>query len=750
MLNAQAPIVRDIVLVGCGHAHVAVLRGFGMHRMPGVRLTLVTRETHTPYSGMLPGHIAGHYSFDDMHIDAGPLCRFAGARLIAAEAHGVDFAARQVHLKGRPPVAFDILSLDIGSVPNTASVRGAAEHALPVKPIDRFLPRFEALRARVLEREGRSRIVVVGGGAGGVELLLSVRHRLRADFAVAERSGGDLVFRLVTASEELLPGFNARTREYFRELFAYRGVAVDAGRAVEEARADRLILAGGDEIEADEILWVTEAVPAPWLGETGIDLDERGFVRVDRTLRSTSHPFVFAAGDVASVNGARLPKSGVWAVRQGRPLADNLRAAARDSALTPYRPQKRALALVSTGDRRAVAARGDWFAQGPWVWRWKDWIDRRFMKRFSDLPEMPQGRVTLAPGLSDPYADAAPAMRCGGCAAKIGADVLSRVMAKLAPLSHPDIVIGLGAPDDGAVMRAAPDKLQIHSVDFLRAFTDDPYVFGRIAANHALGDLFAMGAAPRSALAIVTLPHGPESKIEHELTQLMTGAVETLNEAGAALIGGHTAEGAELGLGFAVTGDAHEAELTPKGGAAPGDALILTKAIGTGALLAADARGEAKSRWVQAALEGMAQSSRDAGAILRAHGARAMTDVTGFGYAGHLIELLKASGVDAEISLSAMPLLSGAEEIARRGIVSSLHGQNVKAARALDAESALRSSARFPLLFDPQTAGGLLASVPHPRAEECLAALRAAGYADAAIVGRVVPRDSDAPRVRVV
>src|SRR5919109_2948888 len=178
MQSSQTPVLKDVVLVGAGHSHVRVLRMFGMDPMPGVRLTLITRQVHTPYSGMLPGLIAGHYSYDTSHIDTGPLCRFASARLYHAEVVGLDLAGKQVVCRGRPPVPYDVLSINIGSTPSAREVPGAVDRAIPVKPIDGFLARFKAARGRILARGGRARIGVVGAGAGGVELVLALHYRL--------------------------------------------------------------------------------------------------------------------------------------------------------------------------------------------------------------------------------------------------------------------------------------------------------------------------------------------------------------------------------------------------------------------------------------------------------------------------------------------------------------------------------------------------------------------------------------------
>ncbi len=543
MKAPDIPIVKDVVLVGAGHAHVGVLRAFGMNPEPGVRLTLVTRQVHTPYSGMLPGMIAGHYSADDAHIDTGPLCRFANARLYQSEATGLDLANRRVLCANRPPVPYDVLSINIGSTPGMQQVPGVAEYAVPVKPVDGFLARFEAARDRVIAARGRARIGVVGAGPGGVELLLALQHRLVRDVRAAGHDPTGLAFTIMTPSAEVLPSLPAATRRRFTTILRQRGVAVRADSKVTAVEAGAAILNGGERIELDEIFWTTRAEPAAWLRTTGLALDAAGFIRVARTLQSESHPDVFAAGDVASIDGCDLPKSGVYAVRSGVPLAANIRNVLVGRPLRPYRPQREALYLISTGDANAVGTRNGLTFAGPWAWRWKDWIDRRFMAKFNVLPPMPTAaapthvRVADAEALRD---ISAMAMRCGGCGAKVGATVLSRALGTIEPLHRDDIVLGLEAPDDAAVVDVGGARLAVHSVDYFRAIVDDPYLFGKIAVNHALGDIFAMGAEPQSALAIATVPYGIEAKVEADLAAMMAGANEMLAEAGCALVGGHT------------------------------------------------------------------------------------------------------------------------------------------------------------------------------------------------------------------
>jgi selenide,water dikinase len=741
MQGAAQPVVKDLVLVGGGHSHVAVLRRFGMKPLPGVRITLVCRDSHTPYSGMLPGLIAGYYDFDEAHIDLRPLAQFAGARFYQDEVTGIDLAGRRVFCRHRPPVSYDLLSLNIGSTPQLSDVSGAAGTVVPVKPISGFLARWQALSERVLA-EGTARIGVVGGGAGGVELLLAAQHRLRELLAERGRAAA-LSFHLFTDTDDILPTHNPRVRAIFRRVLAERGVAVHAGNAVAAVAPGRLGLSDGTAQELDEVLWVTAAAAPAWLREAGLAVDPKGFVAVADTLRSLSHPEVFAAGDIAAVIDHPRPKSGVFAVRQGPPLAANLRRALLGRQLKPFAPQRRFLSLITTGERYAVASRGGWALEGAGLWRLKDWIDRRFMRKYNVLPEMPAAEADLpAPGLADAAALkelSAIAMRCGGCGAKIGSTVLSRVLARLEPVARDGVLIGLDAPDDAAVVSLPPRQVMLQTVDFFRAFIDDPYIFGQIAANHSLGDIYAMGGVPQTALAIATLPHGLESKLEEQLFELMSGALKVLEAADTALVGGHTSEAQELALGFAVNGFADPERLLRKGGMRPGDRLILTKPLGTGTLFAADMRRKAKARWIDAAIASMLQSNRAGAASLHRHGATACTDVTGFGLLGHLVEMVRASGVDVDLDLAAIPLLDGALDTVRMGIFSSLQPQNLRLRRAARAGEAAAADPRYPLIFDPQTAGGLLASVPADRAGDCLAELNRLGYAHAAIIGSVAP-----------
>lgn len=705
------PQLKDLVLVGGGHSHVHVLKSFGMKPMPGVRLSLIGRDVETPYSGMIPGFVAGTYSFDECHIDLARLCAWTGARLIHAEAIGLDRTNRQVLLKDRPPVSYDILSIDTGAAPSLDRIPGAAQHSTPVKPIAELGRRWLAFVERIKDWRGLLSVAVVGGGAGGVELALAIDHRLRE---VAKSS--DVKVTLVTAGE-ILSTRASSARRSLRAILMRRGVGLHENAVVKNVEHGALHLANGPAIKFDEAFVVTEASAASWLATTGLALDKQGFLAVEPSLR-TSDDAVFAAGDCASVAAHPRPKAGVFAVRQGPPLAANLRRALLGQAPKPFTPQRQHLAIIGTGDGNAVATRANWSIEGQWVWRWKDHIDRKWMRMYCEPPKpLMQMHATARP---DPALADAEAkrlltdigMRCGGCGAKVGASVLARVLERLGPSPATGVAIGLDAPDDAAMIEVPTGKALIQSVDFFRSFVGDNYVFGQIAAVHALGDVWAMGAKPHSALALAIVPAAAERLMEEDLFQMLSGARAVLDEAGCALIGGHSGEGPEAALGFSVNGLVDPGRALRKGGLKVGDRIVLTKPIGTGVIFAAAMRGAARGRWIEAALSSMCQP------LSAPETAHAGTDLTGFGLAGHLAEMIRASGppsgqpVSVELKLDALPALDGAIELLGQGFASSLAPENLRARHLIGNMDKFATHPKLGLIFDPQTAGGLLLGVP--------------------------------------
>lgn len=708
-MQLPLPLTRELVLIGGGHAHALVLRRWGMNPLPGARLTLINPDPTAPYTGMLPGHVAGHYPREALEIDLVRLARFAGARLILGAAEGIDRERRRIAVRGRGEIAYDIASIDIGIGSAPVALPGFAEHGVAAKPLGAFAARWEAFCAAVERGALPAQIAVIGGGVGGVELALAMAWRLRAHRPQVS----------IIEARRALPHIGRGARAALMARIEAAGITLIEGIAPREVGEADIWLADGRAVPARLTVAVAGARPQAWLAQTGLALSE-GFVTVGPELL-TSDPRIFAAGDCAHMSHAPRPKAGVFAVRQARILHHNLEAAlAGRRRMRRYWPQRDYLKLVSLGDRAALADKFGLRLEGRLLWWWKDRIDRRFMRKFRDLPAMrpPPPPRRAAQGVAEALAGGQP--MCAGCGAKVGGATLRETLAALSAERRADVEAGIG--DDAAVLRIGGQR-QVITTDQLRAFTEDFGLFARIAALHALGDVWAMGATPQAALANIVLPPMSPALQARTLSEIMAAAGAALAEAGAAIVGGHTALGAELSVGFTVTGlldpAAGPAEALRLSGARPGDALILTRPIGTGTLLAAEMARLADGRDIAATLAMMARPQAEAARCL-ARVATAMTDITGFGLAGHLLALCDASQTGAEIRLSEIPLLPGAERLAAAGVRSTLYAANRAAAAG---RVTLPETPRAALLFDPQTAGGLLAAVPAERAEAILAVL---------------------------
>ena len=761
----------------------------GMDPVPGVQITLISRDVETPYSGMLPGFVAGYYSRSECHIDLCKLSSFAGARLLHTEVTGLDVKNKVIHCKdGRPPVRYDVLSIDIGISPKHELSLSEDERKMwgvtPVKPIDGFARRWDDILSRVIVGSNATsnlRVCVVGGGGGGTELCFAINHRLKQELVRANKDPSSVEVVMITRGLTVMSEHNVNVQTVVTRLLKERGIRVEFGAEIVAVTLDStdsskqlLVAADGRTFHYTEAIWCTQATAQPWLGVAGLAVtDQGGFVCVKPTLESVNVRNVFASGDVAHLVDNPRPKAGVFAVRAGPPLLANIRLRLMgQEELAPWVPQSEFLGIIGTGSGRAVASKGPLALEGEYLWKLKDKIDRIWMAGYQELPDVEAMMASKAATASSSSSSkdnitydrlvnslggstiemlSKAQMRCGGCGSKVGSQVISRALKKVSKLNHQREEVKQGISDDAALVTPPPAPfLMVHTVDYFRSFISDPFLFGQIAANHSLSDVHAMNGRAISALAICVLQYGPEAFVEEQLVHMLSGATKMLSADECSLVGGHTAEGTDLALGVSVNGVVHPDEVLHKGPVLAGQLLVLTKAIGTGALMAANMRARAAGHWVVEAQLSMLQSNAPAARLIFQHGCTACTDVTGFGLAGHLLEMLTFDDgeddaadnaqVAATIDLSLVPVLPGALECVKSGVLSSLHPENIRCARAIDNVELGAGDFTYPLMFDPQTAGGLLTAVSADRAEALVEALRAAGYARAAVIGSVVPR----------
>lgn len=732
---------RDIVLIGAGHTNMHIVRMWKMDPIPDARLTLISPFSRATYSGMLPGTLAGLYEPDEMAID---LYRFAapyGIRVIIEEAIGLDPDRRRVMFRNRPPVRFDVASVGVGSVPAGADQWSDCPAFLPIKPMatfrDRLQTRLDNIQRGDPEKGTHSpiRVIVVGGGAAGVEVTLCLEACLRSQGVLLETT-------LVDSGNSVLKGYLAGTISRVARHFSQRKIELCLNERVEEVTEDSLTLSSGRSLEADIVIWATGASPPTLIQSIPLTKGIDGFLAVRNTLQTVDDKPVFAVGDSATLVDTPVRKSGVYAVREGPFLWDNLQRFLSDKPLVRYSPQSGFLSLLADGQGKSFLDYKGFSAYGRWVWHLKDYIDRKFMRMYQkyesmdDMP-LPSGRVT----------DVTQVMRCRGCGGKAGASVLRAALERIGS-EHPGRRHNAVEHPEDAAMLDPKSPAEMITIDFFQAFIDDPWLVGRVAALNSLSDVWATGGQPMQAMAMVQLQEGEPCQQEELLYQVLSGCLYEFDRCGVELLGGHTTEAAELTVGFTVMGKLDGKSPLLKSDAEPGDLIILTKALGTGTLLAGIPQARTRSEWGDSLLTSMLKANDAASLAARQAGANAVTDVTGFGLAGHLLEMLDASELDAEIQLSRLPLLPGAGQLLREGLESTLAPANREIEfRTKCFDDNLKAQPEFAALFDPQTSGGLLLSVSPEKEQLLQDKLREAGV-DAWTIGRFL-ESSIAPTLHI-
>lgn len=707
---------RHIVLLGIGHTNAHIVRMWAMNPLPDTDLTCISDSVVTTYSGFLPAVLAGQLPAAAMEIDLVRLCAAADARLITDPVTEVDTGRRVLQFAERPPVPYDVLSVGIGSVPQMPASGADSASLVTIKPMRSFIDRLSMAVARLATPSDPFQVVVAGGGAAGAEVTLCLPERLRS----MTRSG--LHITLINRGHELLSECTPGTSQRVRRLIEERGTTVLNNNSVTQINHSSVRLQSGRVLPADIVIWATSATAPALLSKFDLPKDDRGFLLTDDTLMSTDGSPVFAVGDTGTIKGRRVHKAGVYAVRQGPVLWKNVQRQLDGRSLIPYVPQSSFLKLLNTGDGRAI---GEWRGlrfEGRWTMQLKQHIDQRFVDRYQLLPDQ-----MVVPN----------DMQCRGCGCKLGGDALEAAIGGDGRVRDDAMVILKGAND------SAKDAVLV-TTDFFSAPFPDAWLTGRVTAIHSASDIYAMGALPFAAEAIVVLPDGDEATQQQMLRDFQAGAAQEFEGMGATISGGHTITGPRWEVGFTVFGRPAGKQLVRKHGLAPGDQLFLTKPLGSGILLAALMRGRCPHADYESMIDVLLRGNHDAALIAAQCGVVAGTDVTGFGLLGHLQEML-TDDVRIQLNWSSIPYMPGAREAAGQGIASSLLPANRCYLRGVVSD--LTDS--LDLLLDPQTCGGLLLAVPATKNTEFRRRFAARNLPEPAEVGVVLSADSGESRIAV-
>ncbi len=720
-------LTHEILLVGGGHTHVLFIKRLLSEPIKGLRCTLISDQIESPYSGMLPGHLSGIYSREEIHIDLSRLCHQVGVSFIRGKVATIDHQNKSVTLESGEELFFDILALDTGSRPTALqgsvqrsvqrSVQGSVQVAggqlesytlIGIKPIDSFLEfirNLDVLLTASLHSPSR-KIAIIGAGPAGCECAVALKLRY----------AGRVEVTLIQRSSRILPSLSWLARSQMLRTLKKLAVTI---RLRQEAKPEVLAL-------YDHCINATPPRPHPETSYFGLSQNQEGFLKIRPTLQSVDHEHIFVTGDLGSLGDCPFPKAGVYAVRQAPVLHENICRFMDDRPLKAFRPQARYLSLMLGGRERAILNWGPIGLGGAWLWRWKDKIDRRFMEMVNGNPH--DTRTKISSGN-----ESAP-MQCFGCAAKVGALALAGGLKSLNRASA-----GIGE-DFSRIAIGGSSLLQ--SVDFfpMFPFADDAWVT-RVTLQHALNDLYVSGAKPQFLQMIAGLPAATSKINQRRLHRLLTATKEAILPLGIELIGGHTALTYQALLGFVVQGES-QVPLWSKQGAQMGDSIILTKRLGSGVFLVAHRLGLIAASATKAFMSELPQSHHLAADILKSFSVHAATDISGFGMLGHLSDLLTPSLV-ARLNLSHLSLYQGIDQLlsicrssAYPDNFAAFHQRIVMSGGIQDREA---------VLFDPQTAGPLCLILPKIEAQACQKALTCAGY-PASIIGEIVGA-TDTPRL---
>ncbi|GEM_PF-48286 len=811
---------RNVVLLGVGHTHAHIVKQWAMGPLEDVNLICITNFLQATYSGMLPGVLAGDYRADQMQIDLIQLMSAAQAHWIQETVTRVDLHRREIHFATGRVIPYDLLSVAVGSAPPDVPMLEVAREEvvneltpgsdtslapvdqtatdpissspsvrpLPIvliKPMQTWLERLQQglvqARANCLS-SGRSKIQidVVGGGLGSVEIVLCIPNFLAEQGFTADQ----YLLRLISGSQAPPEGCLASTKAKIAKILTGRNVQLQLGQRLQAVAGSDLVLASGQRLHSDLVIYIGAGNASQVTGLIDVQRDQRGCIVTNDCLESVDDHHIWAGGDCGSIQGLNVPKAGVYAVRQGPVMWNNLVRWKAGQPLKPYVPQDDFLKLVNLGGKQAI---GQWKGvsfQGRWVWQLKDWIDTKFIHMYQHLPQkvaqmMATGKKRGVDVSSAAASTDRPEMRCLGCGGKISASSLRTVLRELAEhydqgspvyighdLNHPPFspLSNDAGSDDVALFQLQrsgnPSDTQgsqtpVHSlamtVDAFASPLSDPWLSGRLAVLHALSDLWASGVSPEAVLSSIEIPFGSDRAQQRILKQVMRGICDELAKHRVKLLGGHTMEGPRLAIALTATGRVFGEVLPgPKQGLQAGDCLLVTKPLGTGIALAALMRALCSAQTYQATIAGMLVSNQASLSLLAELSIHAITDITGFGLLGHLHEMVGDQPLQMKLDMDAIVdlTLPGIPSLLNQGVRSTMfpHNQGFLLGTTLDAKLVKGKQSQqqlaLDLILDPQTCGGLLFAIPAKDLSHCQRMLQQLGLDQNRVIGSVQTRST--------
>ena len=664
--SSNKQIEKDLVLIGGGHSHLNVLKSFTMDKIDGLRVTLISDVYETPYSGMLPGFIENDYSLDDIQIDLYKICYHGNFRFINCKVNKIDGNQNLIYFKNRPPLSFDYLSINIGINNDTKTIKNADKYALKLKPISKI--NYNEI---IKNLEGK-KVGIIGSGPAGVEISLALKKRY-----------SKIDIFLFTGKNGLLKNYSNSSKNSILKNLTEANINVIFKDEVSEVSKNKIVTKSSKVYLIDKAILSTNGVPPKWLKETNMELSPDGFIQTNNKLQ-TNFNHIFASGDIINFSYKSLTKSGVYAVKSGSVLTKNIRNFILNKPLVNYNPQKYYLSIIGLSNGKALAYKYNLHFTSKLILKLKKYIDLKFINKFK---------------LYDKIDYKNNIMDCKGCASKVNLTTLKSSLPKnITKLSEDASQITKGSS-------------YVNSIDMITSIVTDPFLLGKISANHALSDIYASFAKPLSALMILQLPKSSQSIHSNDLKQIQEGAKLVLNENSCILSGGHTMIGQDESpvIGFSIVGKTFK-RLNRK--INNHDVVILTEKLGTGIIFAGVNSNAISSKYIKDVSCQLENGNIKLGKILNQINPLEATDITGYGLGNHLINLINRNKDIKGITIlkDKIKLFEGVNECLQKNVNSSFYEQNFNYGK--NKVFFNKNDLINKIFFDPQTVGGIAFIIP--------------------------------------
>lgn len=686
MLKIKDNIVKkDLILIGAGHSHIEVIKYLGKRKLNGLRITLIAKDAYATYSGMVPGYIEGEYTWSQINIDIVKLALKNNVRVIIDEAVKISGKNKIVYLKNHPFIEYDFLSINTGIESSKNNIEGAKEFAYCLKPISEIK---SAIKSIIKAKEPK--IVIVGAGAAGVEVSLALSKRFQK-LKLKKK------IILVSNNQTILKNYPDTVKKKLEKEIKKKNIMTLYTSRVTKVFQSSLEINNNEKIQDCCTLLATNGVASNIIKISDLSLSKNGFIHVNNTLQTDNFKNVFACGDIVDIENYNLAKAGVFAVRQANVLKKNLENYFFKKKLISYYPQKSYLSLIGITDNKALLHKNFITLKGKVFWHLKKYIDKKFIQKYSFKANLDKNfdyKHNKAINNLEPNEHM---MQCEGCGSKVPHKVLKQVFTKN---------VNLGSLDANFIKG---NKNLVHTVDIITSIIDDLYLLGRIAAKHSLNDLFAAKAQPVSTQMIISLPKSLNIIQKRDITQITQGANSIFEEVVCPISGGHTYsnENEKSSVGFSLIGKIITKKNTNTSNKK--SKIFMTGKVGTALVMAALKKSIIEGKYYIELVEEMTKSNRDTFNLIRKHNILDVTDISGFGLAVHLKNLLIRNKHyrGADVFLDKICMLEGAKAALKKNVISSLTYSNKD---SIKNSLVLKCKHRkyINILYDPQTAGGFL------------------------------------------